>query len=412
MSNTTLTPTVLTKESLRLLHNNCVMANKVTRQYDKSFGEAGASVYGKIGPTLRIRDRVRFTTSNTAALQVQDVLEEYKDLTVSTRHQVAWKFSTESLTLSIDEYRDRYLKSAMATLATSVDRQVMGLYKDVYNSVGTPGTAPGTGLTSSQTVALYTDAGAKLTEYTTPDSPRYAVMNPAHEAATVSALSGLFNSASKVSDQYATGMMGSGVLGFNWYHTANTPTHTNSTGTAQADVKVKGASQSGASLLCDATTGTIFKTGDVFTVAGVNGVNPESFVNSGRAQQFVITADATAASSEVTLSISPSIYATTTSSAKQTVTALPADDAALTFFDTTASQTRQTSLLFHPEAFTLVTAPLELPGVDFQARETFDNVSMRIVKDYDINSDYVPIRIDVLSGVLTLRPGYAVRVWG
>jgi hypothetical protein len=90
MSNTILTPTIITKDSLRLLHNKVVMAGKVNRQYDKSFGSAGASVSGKIGPSLRVRDTVRMTVSEGANLQVQDVLEEYKTITVSTRNQVSF----------------------------------------------------------------------------------------------------------------------------------------------------------------------------------------------------------------------------------------------------------------------------------------------------------------------------------
>lgn len=411
MANTILTPTILAKDSLRLLHNTVVMAGKVNRQYDESFGSAGASVSGKIGPSLRVRKAVQMTVSEGSNLQVQDILEEYKTITVSNRDQVSFKFPMQDLTLSIDMYRDRYLKPAMAAMAAKIDRRVMGLYKDVYQTVGTPGTPCGSGMTAAQTTQVYLDAGAMLSEQTTPESPRYSVISPAVQAATVGALSGLFNASSKISDQYATGVMGSAVLGYDWYVSSQTPAHTNSTGTAQAGVKVKGASQSGASLLCDATTGTIFKAGDTFTIASINAVNPESFESTGRAAQFVITADATATSSEVTLSISPSIYAANTSSVRQTVTALPADDAALTFDDTTASQTRGQGLLFHPDAFTLVTTNLELPGTDWEARETYDGISMRILKQYDINSDTQPCRIDILSGVLTLDSRFAVRLW-
>ena len=411
MANTILTPTIITKESLRMLHNKVVMAGKVNRQYDKSFGSAGASVSGKIGPSLRVRDSVRFTVSEGANLQVQDVLEEYKTITVSTRNQVSFKFPMETLTTSIDMFRERYITPAMAAMASKLDRQVFTLYKDVYQSVGTPGTNPGSGQTAAVTTQVYLDAGAKQSEQTTPESPRYAVLSPAFQASTVGALSGLFNASSKISDQYASGVMGSAVLGYDWYTSSQTPTHTNSTGTAQV-MTAKGASQTGASLLCDATNGTIFKAGDVFTLAGVYNVNPESFENSGRLQQFVVTADATAGSSQVTLAISPSIYPTTTSTYKQTVTASPADDALVTWYDTTASQTRATSLLFHPDAFTLVTCDLELPGTDWEARQEYEGISMRILKQYDINSDAQPCRIDVLSGVLTLRPQYAARLWG
>jgi hypothetical protein len=351
------------------------------------------------------------TVSEGSNLQVQDVLEEYATITVSNRDQVSFKFPMIDLTLDIDQYRSRYITPAMKAMAAKLDRRVFGLYKDVYQTVGTPGTACGSGQTAAVTTQVYLDAGAMLSEQTCPDSPRYAVISPAVQAATVGALSGLFQASSKISDQYSTGVMGSAVLGYDWYTSSQTPTHTNSTGSACANVKVKGASQSGATLLCDATTAVIFKAGDTFTIPSIYSVNPESFESTGRAAQFVITADATAASSEVTLAISPSIYAANTSTVRQTVTALPADDAAITFSDTTATQTRGQGLLFNPEAFTLVTADLELPGTDWEAREQWEGISMRMLKQYDINSDAQPIRIDVLSGVLTLQPRFAARLW-
>lgn len=412
MSNTTLSPTIITMNALRMLHNTVVAAKHVNRQYDSSFGSAGAFVSGKIGPSLRIRDAVRFTVSEGSALQVQDVVEEYKTITVSTRNQVAFQFGTEALSTSIDEFSDRYLKPAMAAMASKIDRQVMSLYKDVYQSVGTPGTAAGSGLTAAQTAQVYLDAGAILSEMTTPDDKRVALLSPRNEAATVGALSGLFNSASKISDQYSNGVMGMNVLGYDWYRSSQTPNQVTGTAADAVSMKVKGASQTGASLLCDATTGDIFRTGEVFTVAGVYSVNPESYQSTGRLQQFVVTADATVVSSEVTLAISPAIYPTTTATGKQTVTASPADDALLTMYDTAQSATRQQNLLYHPDAFTLATCDLHLPGgTDFKARETYEGISMRIVRDYDINTDAMPCRLDILSGVLTLRPQYAVRLW-
>jgi hypothetical protein len=268
-------------------------------------------------------------------------------------------------------------------------------------------------MTAAQASAIYLGAGAILDEYTTPrDNQRSVVLNPVGMATTVSALGGLFQSATKIAEQYESGMMGTS-LGMNF--AMDQQINSQVTGTLCADtlVKVKGASQSGSSLLCDATTGEIAHIGEVFTVAGVYSVNPESFQSTGRLQQFVVTADATASSSEITLSISPSIYATTTSAGKQTVTALPADDAAVTFYDTTASATRPQNLLYHKDAFTLVSADLVLPeGVDFRARQVHDGVSVRIVRQYNINGDELPCRLDVLYGWKELYPFFAARIWG
>jgi len=49
-------------------------------------------------------------------------------------------------------------------------------------------------------------------------------------------------------------------------------------------------------------------------------------------------------------------------------------------------------------------------GVDFAAREVYDGISMRVVRNYDINNDILPCRLDVLYGYKTLRPQLATRL--
>jgi hypothetical protein len=71
------------------------------------------------------------------------------------------------------------------------------------------------------------------------------------------------------------------------------------------------------------------------------------------------------------------------------------------------------NLAYHADAFTLGTADLEIPqGVDFAARESYDGISMRIVRAYDVSSDNFICRIDVLGGWATLRPELACRILG
>ena len=412
MSNSFLSPTVIAKEILRILHNNIVAAKSVNRQYDSSFANSGVTVSGKAGPSLRVRKPNRYTVTEGAALQVQDNVEEYVTVSCTSQDHIGMKFTSADLTLTIDDFAERYLKPAALALASKIDRRVLGLYSTVYNSVGTPGTAPGSGLTAAQTAAIYLNGGAIMDEYTTPrDNQRSAIISPAAQASTVAALSGLFQSSSKIAEQYEAGEMGTG-LGLNFKMDQQIVSHTGGSGTA-SPIRVKGASQTGASLLTDGTNAEVLKAGDVFSIAGVYSVNPESFQTTGRLQQFVVTADATAGSSEYTLSISPAIYPTTVAAGKQTVTTGPADDALITFYDTTASQSRPQNLLLHKDAFTLVTADLVLPeGVDFRARQVHDGISVRIVRQYNINGDELPCRLDVLSGVKELYPQFAARVWG
>lgn len=416
MSNSFLSPTVIAKEILRILHNNLTFTKGVNRVYDSSFANSGITVSGKAGPSLRVRKPNRYTVTDGAALVVQDNVEEYVTVSCTTQEHIGMKFSSADLTLTIDDFSERYLKPAGLALAAKIDRDGLNLFKTVYNSVGTPGTSPGSGLTAAQASAVYLNAGAMLDEYTAPrDGQRYMILNPSAQATTVSALSGLFQSASKIAEQYEAGEMGTG-LGMTFKMDQQVSSLTTGTACDAAGMKVKGAGQTGATLLIDATTADVFKAGEVFTIDGVYSVNPESFQTTGRLQQFVITADTTATSSEATLPISPSIYPTTVAAGKQTVYVSGnsiADDAAITMYDTTASVSRPQNILYHKDAFTLVSADLVLPeGVDFRARQQHDGVSIRIVRQYNINGDELPCRLDVLYGWKELYPQFAARVWG
>jgi hypothetical protein len=50
--------------------------------------------------------------------------------------------------------------------------------------------------------------------------------------------------------------------------------------------------------------------------------------------------------------------------------------------------------------------------VDMASRQVHNGISMRIVRQYDINNDRLPCRIDVLYGYSTIRPQMGCRIWG
>ncbi len=399
MANTILTPTAVVREALRLLHNNLAFAKGVNRQYDDKFAQSGA----KVGDSIQIRLPNRFTVRNGPTLSAQDVQEESVTLQVATQKGVDIQFSSAELTLSLDDFSKRILQPAMARLASEIDYDGLGLYQDVYNLVGTPGTTPNSAL-------VYLQAGQKLDEFATPrDDNRSVVINPAAMAATVDALKGLFHDTKEVSKQYRRGLMGRS-LGFEFAMDQNVRLHT--VGAHGGTPLVNGANQTGSSLATDGWTAstTVLKKGDVFTIAGVYAVNPETGQSTGSLQQFVVTADVTSdAVGAATIPISPSIV---TSGAKKTVTNSPADNAAITVVGSASTNYPQ-NLAYHRDAFVLATVDLVMPkGVDFAAREVYDGISMRIVRQYDINNDNFPCRIDVLYGWKCVRPEMACRIIG
>lgn len=411
MANTLITPSIIAKEALMQLENNLVMANRVHREYKKEFT-------GGQGDTVSIRKPVKFYTADGATRVNQDVEEKSTSITVDQRKHVSWKFSTQDLTLSVEEYSERYIKPAAITLANTVDRSLMGLYSTVWNSVGTPGTTPAS-------FANVADAAQRMDEMAVLSDGRSMVMNPAAHYSIAGNQLTLDSVGAMGKSAYERAQIGY-VAGFDTFSTQNVQSHT--VGAHGGTPLVNGASQNvtyanatGAntqSLITDGWTAStaVLKAGDVFTIAGVKAVNPvPGEGTTGKTvmpylQQFTVISDATSdGTGNATLTISPAII---TSGPFQTVDAAPADNAAITVLGT-ASTAYPQNLGFHKNAFALVTCPLQMPdGAAFKARESHNGLSIRVVKDYDIDTDEDVIRLDILYGRKAIYPDLACRLWG
>ena len=400
MSNSILTIDMITRKALEILENNLVITRNVNRQYDDSFAVEGA----KIGSTLRIRLPDRALVTDGAALQVQDDNEQYTTLAVASQKHIGVNFTSAELTMQLDDFAERVLKPRISQLASSVDADVANSYKAIYNSVGTPGTTPATSLVLLQ-------AQQKLNEGAAVMSPRYATVNPAANAGLVEGMKGLFNPTDTVSRQFKNGMMGMGVLGFEEVNMSQSiKQHTTgdwgTTITVTSTVTTEGQATLPISFTGSSKTWNI---GDVFTIADVYAVNPQTRESTGSLQQFTVTAVATG-SSTATLSISPALY--TPANALATVNSLPVSGKAVTMVGSANSQYAQ-NLVYHRDAITFATADLLLPqGVDMASRQVHNGISLRVVRQYDINNDRLPCRIDVLYGYSAIRPQMAARIWG
>ena len=409
MANSLVTPTWYTKEVARILVNNLKFAANVNRSYDDAYVQAGA----KVGYTVNARLPQRFTVTEGQALQTQGINDQYAPITLTHQKNVAYSWSTASMTQEIEAVRERYVKPAATALANVIDYDGLNtVFTDVYQCVGTPGTTPSSNLT-------YLQAGAKLTNSATPSDGRVAVLDPTSMVTLANANLALFNPTAQISEQYREGQFASRALGVSeWYEDANVAKFTTGTYTTSTPL-INGASQTGSSLVTDgwASGAATLNKGDIFTIAGVYGVNPVSYASTGALQQFVVTATTTSVATDMAaLPISPSII---TSGQLQTVTASPADNAAITVVGAgattmTATVTSQ-SLLYHPDAFALVMADLHRPQSGAEAttvRSKELGVSIRMVQQYQIGTDSEPTRLDVLYGWATLRPTLACRVQG
>jgi hypothetical protein len=402
MSNSILTIDMITRKALEILENNLVLTRNVNRAYDDSFAVEGA----KIGSTLRIRLPDRALVTDGAALQVQDDNEQFTTLTVSNQKHIGVNFTTAEMTMQLDDFAERVLKPRISQLAASIDADVANSFRNMYQSVGTPGLTPATSLVLLQ-------AQQKLNEAAAVMSPRYATVNPAANAGLVEGMKGLFNPTDTISKQFKNGMMGMGVLGLDEINMSQsikqfTTGTRNSTGTVGTTVTAQG---SNTIVLAGVGNALTIKAGDVFTVAGCFSVNPQTRESTGSLQQFVVVADVTSsAGGAATVTVSPAMY--TSAHALATVDSFPASGAVTTFIGAANSQYPQ-NLVYHKDAITFATADLLMPqGVDMASRQVHNGISMRIVRQYDINNDRLPCRIDVLYGYSVIRPQMGVRLWG
>lgn len=394
MANSYVTPTWVTREALRILHQKLNFVGRINRQYDDTFKGIGGA---KIGSTLKIRLPNQFTVRTGAVMATQDVTESSVTLTVATQKGVDLNDTSVdfSLNLSQKDFSDRVLEPAMAVLAANVESDALTMRKDVYNAVNNIGSAATFGKVLSLR-KLLNDNLAPM------DNSRTVILNTQDNVDIVTDMKGLFQASDNIAEQNREGALGR-TGGFMFYE--NTMISNDTTGTDATNCTINGANQTGSSITIANGSSKTFKKGDVVTLAGVNRVHPETKADTGVAQQFVVTADVTAGGT--TLTISPAIV---TSGATQNVAASPTDTGAVTKVGTASAVYKQ-SLAFHKDAFTFVTADLPLPkNQPMAAREVYDGISLRVWQGTDITNDKFPTRLDILYGYLTMRPQLAARI--
>jgi len=412
MANNLLTISKITNEALMVLENELTFTSEVDRNYDDQFAVVG----GKIGATVNVRRPGRFVGATGPALSVEDFNETSVPVTLTTQFQVATQFTTQDLALSLDMFSDRVLKPAVATIANKIDRDGLLMAKNnTANIVGTAGTAP-TGLITYLTAAAYLDS-----EGAPRDGRRSCIVEPFTSATIVDSLKGLFVPQEAIGEQYRKGLMGRDSGGMNWKMDQNVQAQTF-------------GSYSSATLSCNVTTATGFLTsgwaqtstitigatsaaatlnqGDTFTIAGVYAVNPQNrqAYGSGKLRSFVVTAPVSISSGgTASVTVSPAVI---TAGQFQNVSVTSTGSQTVTPFNNTGTTSSQ-NIIMHRNAFCLAVADLELPeGVHFAGRASDKEIglSLRVVRQYTINNDSIPTRLDVLYGWAPLYPELACRV--
>lgn len=397
--NVLLQPLEISDETLAILTNNLVWAALVNRRFENKLSTG-------IGYTLTIRKPNRYVTTYGPGLQVQGITEPSVQVTIDTQAHVDFMFSIADLTLIVREFAARYLDPAGETLANSIDSQVANNTQNIWNFVGTPGSLP----SSFASLAL---VAKRMDKLAVGQSGRCLVLNP----------DAYWSVAAGVTTLYVTSVAEPALKGFvtnlanlKVFMNQNAPSHT--VGALGGTPVVNGANQSGGSLVTNGWTASVTNLllpGDVFTIAGVHSINPQSRVSTGELANFVVTAAVNSDSGgNATIPIAPAIVGPISTSPPenqyQNVDVLPANLASISV-QGSANTSYFQSVGFIRDTFGLVTVPMELPeNVDFKARSMYGGISMSIIRQYDINQSSIPCRMDCLLGTTTYYPETGVRL--
>ncbi len=404
-SNTLLTPTIIAKEALMQVVNSMAMSRHVHTAFKNEFV--------KVGQTITIRKPNKFRATKSSTLSYSNIVEPSTSITMSTQAHVGWSFSSVDLTTTIEDYSKRYIAPAAGALANQVDADLCALYVNVYNYAGTPGTTPAT-------FKVLGDCQTVLDDESVPSEERVAILNPAAHWSLADGLKGTF--APNVAEEIITkGYLGT-IGNLSLYMDQNIQRHTTGAFSTSATPLISGNTVTAATTFAtdgwNASSSTVLA-GDIFTVSSVYGVNPMSGSSTGVLKRWVVRTNTTSSGGAMaTLPVAPTLtYAATDPYTNCFRTAgatnIMVDNDVMTFVGAESTAYPQ-NLVFHPNAFALVTVPIEIPGNTWGARETDPNagLSIRVVKQYDIDADIEIIRLDILYGVKTLYPELAVRLWG
>lgn len=398
MSNTLLTVDQITKVAAVDFMDAMPFIKSLTRRYDDSFANKGA----QIGDTLRVRlpqdysvidDNLDITSAN------KDTVQRKRSFQLAYTETVPMSFTTAEMTLSIENFREQFIKPAAHKMGRKVEARALAIAaKATPNAVGTRGTTP-------TAIKTFLSGRQKVYEHRSPDDMLNSVVNPATMTEIADSTKGLFVDA--VNKQYAQGQvyraMGSDFLLTNTFYT-----HTNGSNTSGTTNAANQGITTGWTEYTDLTiTGTVaFKAGDIVTIQDVNATVPGTADSLGYLRQFVVLADAPS----TTLRVSPAIIS---GGPYQNVDARAGTGKTITLLGSNSVASPE-SLVYHKDAFVFGMADLTTDGAIESSRfsDPDSGISIALVKGMDIQTRAVIWRLDCIWGLLPYMPEWACRVVG
>lgn len=399
MPNTFSVIQLVTQALLANLVNNLVFAAGVDRRWEDDFGKQGH----KIGDFLDIRRTPRYAVHKTAAYVGQNYVEDTVRLTIDQQAHADVDFTSVENTLFMDDWNNRVGKPQAARLANEVDFDGLALYWQAYNSV--------LAADANLPYRAYLDAAALLDLEAVPrDDQRVVVVHPLQQPPLLDQLKGLFQQSTEIGRQYTDGQMGR-TAGAKWNMDQNVAVHT--TG-SRAGAPAAAAGSSGSTINLKGFTAAatdVLKRGDVFQVAGVYAVNPQSLQSTGQLRMFSVQADVDAGGTGLAVvPVYPAMILPP--DPRATVTALPVDGGVLTFVGAASTPYAQ-NLMYHPMGVTLGNVKLFMPygGEASTANDDQVRLAIRVWKDSDVRTDEHLTRCDILYGWRVVMPETVARIW-
>jgi len=401
----------IAKMSADCLENNLSFTKFVNRKYESMFKDGGA----KQGDTINVRiPALGYGLRHGSAASPQGYTDTPVPITLA-QHGADMQFTTAELLLNMEDgeaFKQNVLNPLIAPVANYIDQTGMALNLKVNNAVGAPGTVP-------SNLDLFLDAGAVLRERAVPvDGTWSAVMSPRHQAGVLKGTSQYFNPQADIAAQYRDGKLGRLVSGLRFSDDQNAPTHTVGTFGTSTPV-MSGTTLDGATTLVMsgwASGASTLNTGDSLTIDNVFAVNPVSKLSTGQLFPFTVVTTVSDSSGTITATITPAIQV---SGVNQNVSAVPLNTAKVYVWgknDNTYSGKSQTeSLVFHPDAFSLVAVDMPKPESAVycvRVRSPRLNIPIRLIQFYNGAMDQELYRLDVMFGWAATRPNFACRVVG
>jgi len=443
-------PEIWAQEGLVMLEENMVMARMVHRDFQNEVAKFGDVVNTRRPGEFKIRrkkDGTTLTQQDATATNVQVPLDQWFYSSFVIRDGEGSK--------SFQELSQIYLQPAMQNIARGVERALLGR---VHAYLGGPSNRVGKlgGLTASTAKDYVLDANEKLNIAKAPQDGRKLVMAPTSETAMLK--TDLFLKANERGDggnalQNAT--LGR-ILGFDTYMAQNVNcvlsgsetdsdpvTEPYATGTAAGTeiasvlaptagefVVVAGNDQP---TWATATNAAWFKLNEALKYATLDDAVATRYVKC-------VTAAAYAAgySEGVALTVTEGkapqvgqlLAFGATAGTRHTYTVIESEGSgtSCTVYldrplvaavgngaDAFPGPYGAMNLAFHRDALALVTRPLALPNSQagvMVGHATYNDVTMRVLAQYDINAGGLIVNCDILAGVAVLNSGLLVPVLG